>query len=505
MRIRIKLLIPLLLALQVVYSTGAIINLTTNDSYSKLEAARAGDEVVIAPGVYRFRVYFSASGLPSKPIIIRAQDPANRPIWDLSASNVESAPGSYTAGDRGRGGWQFSGASNYKISGIILSGCRNAARNSAGVRYYNTSTNLYFKDCLFINNDNGMTGGTQESDAVVEFCEFSQNGNTLATAATHNLYIYGGKFALRYSYVHDSTQSQNFHMRCRYSILEYNWFARAKNYEGDLMTDDDFDGSVAETQLMVVRGNVFVQSANPGNRGQVLVIYNDNGTANVTMSMRVIYNTFIGYGGNSAFMHISNADGTLMSAEVSNNIIFGTTRPTLIEDSSFGVITGVNNWIPTGVNPGSLANSISSTSPGFRDPASQDYTLSPGSAAIGKASASIYGLPGLEYYKNETLSRMFRIRPSAKDIGAFESTTSTPSFNAYDAFPMPQLSASHLNNNILLSWPLYASDYRLLQSTNLSTAGTWAQIIYSQNTNSSGISGSFPITQEKAFYRLVNP
>jgi len=500
-----RVILAAVLLLPILASPAAIINLTTNDSYTKIESARAGDEVVISPGTYRFRVYFTATGSPVKPITIRAQDPSNRPVWDLSGSFVENAPGSYTAGDRGRGGWQFSGASNYKISGIVFSGCRNAARNCAGIRYYNTSTNLYLKDCLFINNDNGLTGGTQESDATVEFCEFSQNGNLQATAATHNIYVYGGTLAMRYCYIHDSTQSQNFHIRCRYSLLEYNWFARAKNYEGDLMTDDDFDGSIAETQLMLLRGNIFVQNANPGNRGQVLVIYNDNGTPNVTMSTRVIQNTFIGNGGNSAFMHISTADGTPMTAEVSNNISVGTTRPTLIEDTSFGTITGVNNWMATGVTPGPLANSIISAAPGFRDPATQDFTLVANSAAIDKASPIVYGLPGLEYFKNESQPLMFRVRPSAKDLGAFESTTSGPSFGAHDGLPLPQLTASRSGGSVNLSWPLFASDYHLNQSIDLNSSNAWSGWAATVSTNSSGIIATLSPDQLKAFYRLSKP
>src|SRR6476620_7123465 len=102
----------------------AIINVTTNDNYSKIEAANAGDEVVIAPGTYAFRVYLTKQAGVTNPIIIRALDPANPPVWDFGSTLVENAPGSYTAGDRGRGGWQFSGARNYRISGIVFRRCR---------------------------------------------------------------------------------------------------------------------------------------------------------------------------------------------------------------------------------------------------------------------------------------------------------------------------------------------------------------------------------------------
>src|ERR1051325_2949423 len=121
----------------------AVVNITPGDNYTKIESANPGDEVVIAPGTYAFRVYLPKQAGVTNPIIIRAQDPANPPAWDFGNTLVENAPGSYTAGDRGRGGWQFSGAQNYSISGVAFRHCRTATFNSAGVRYYNGTTNLY--------------------------------------------------------------------------------------------------------------------------------------------------------------------------------------------------------------------------------------------------------------------------------------------------------------------------------------------------------------------------
>src|SRR6266576_6113368 len=82
-------------------SEAAVINVTPSDSYTKIESANPGDEVVIAPGTYAFRVYLTRQAGATNPIIIRAQDPANPPVWDFGNTLVENAPGSYTAGDRG--------------------------------------------------------------------------------------------------------------------------------------------------------------------------------------------------------------------------------------------------------------------------------------------------------------------------------------------------------------------------------------------------------------------
>ena len=486
-------------------ASAAVIPITPADNYTKIEAAQPGDEVVIAPGTYRFRVHLTAHAPPTAPIYIHAQDPNHKPVWDLSATLVENAPGSYTAGDRGRGGWQVDGGANYQLAGLVFTGCHTSSRNSAGLRYYHGTTGLVLKDCLFRANDNGLTGGTENSDVTVEFCELDHNGDPTASAPTHNLYIYGGTFTLRYSYVHDTLQAENFHVRAHDSTLEYNWFARATNYEGDLMTDDDFSGPGPFTQAMTLRGNVFVQSAAPANHGQVLVSFNDTRLANDTMSLRVIQNTFVGNGGNAAFVHLSNADGTTMTAEVSNNLISGTGRPTLAENLASASLSGANNWLAAGGNPGPLSNSVFGASPGFKNPAAEDYTLAPGSAALGAASLTVVGLPIKEYYLNEVVARQYRLRATARDIGAFESATTGPGIGPYDTPPAPRLGAAQAGNRVTLTWPLTAADYLLDQRLRLANANAWTQVPSPYTTNPPNVCVTLPLAAPEAFYRLRRP
>jgi hypothetical protein len=407
----------------------ATIEVTPTDSYAKIEAANPGDEVIIDPGTYKFRVYLQTKATTAQPIVIHAKDPTNPPVWDLSAGNVEAAPGSYTAGDRGRGCWQFSGAENIQVSDIVITGCHTASFNSAGVRYYEASKGIKLSNVVFRANDNGLTGGSQDSDITVEFCEFDSNGNLNASssAPSHNIYIYGGTFTLRYSYAHDPIQGQNFHIRAHDAVIEYNWFSRAKSYEGDLMTDDDNDGTTAETQNLTLRGNVIVQGSTQSNTSQIVAVYNDAGAANLTLNVKLLYNTFVGTtGGRAALVHLSNADATVMNAELDNNIVFDTSKPTLVEDTAHGKVTGQNNWLLTGADATGLTDSVTGADPKFTNAAQNDYTLAAGSTAIGAALTSIAGLPDHEYYKDETVTREYRLRATAKDIGAFESTTQGP-------------------------------------------------------------------------------
>lgn len=501
----------LILAAPVLPTEAATINVTPSDNYTKIEMAQAGDEVVIAPGTYRFRVYLNQQGTALNPIIIRALDPSNKPVWDFSAGLVENAPGSYGAGDRGRGGWQVSGGANYHISGLVITGGQNTDKNCAAIRYYNGTTGLLVADCIFRLNDNGVTGGTEESDATFEFCEFDRNGNANATSATHNLYIYGGTFALRYCYVHDSVQAENFHIRAHTSYLEFNWFARARNYEGDLMTNDDFSGTGPFSQTMLIRGNVFIQNSNPGNHAQVLVIFNDTGLANENMSMQILGNTYVGNGipgngGGAAFVHLANADGTTMSAVISNNIISGTTVPILIENPTHGSVAGANNWLKSGVAPGPLTGSIFSAAPGFQNAAGFDFTLGIGSAAIGAAVGLASGLaPAREYFQNQTVTQHFRSRATAQDLGAFESTTNSVGVGPYDAQPSPVLTARLSAGNVMLAWPLTASGFVLERVATLDQSAAWTAIPGLYPNDATGFGLVLPQSGNQGFYRLGRP
>jgi MYXO-CTERM domain-containing protein len=407
----------------------ATITIAPTDDYKKIEAAQPGDEVVIAPGTYDFRVYLTQQAPANNPIVIRAQDPKNPPVWDLSAQNVEDAPGSYTAGDRGRGCWQLSGATNITIESIVFTGCHTASFNSAGIRYYETTKGLLIRDCLFKDNDDGLTGGSQDSDATVEFSEFDSNGNLNASQSspTHNIYIYGGTFTLRYSYLHDPTQGQNFHIRATEALIESNWITHGKSYEGDLMPNDDFTGAGPFSQSMIFRGNTIVQGT-PSNHSQIIAMYNDAGLANLTLHVEAINNTIIAAAPQGAIVHLSNADHTKMSAVISNNVLTVSTTAFDIEDMTNGSVSGQNNWFLTGTAVAPLTGSVFGSDPQFA------ASYRPGNALIG-AAASVQNTPITEYYLDDKTTRMYRVRASVKDIGAFESTTTGPGIGPYDTQP----------------------------------------------------------------------
>jgi MYXO-CTERM domain-containing protein len=187
-------------------------------------------------------------------------------------------------------------------------------------------------------------------------------------------------------------------------------------------------------QSMTLRGNVVIQTPNQANDSQIFAIYNDEASGSpVSFSVTALYNTVVGAGGHAAFLHVSNADGTKMSATVSNNIIAGTSQPVLVEDATNATVSGTNNWLQTGADATYLTGSILGASPGFSNAGSDDFTLAAGSACIGAADKSVPGQPTDEYYENEMVTREYRVRSSALDLGAFEHDTMGPGMGPYGA------------------------------------------------------------------------
>jgi len=444
--VRFGIELGVVLALFSRVASGDTIVVTPSDSYDKIESAKAGDEVVIAPGIYRFRVSLTQWAPPSNPIVIRAQDPKNPPVWDLEGLWVEDAPGSLTGDDRGRGCWQIRGATNIHISGLVFRNCRSQPdppflQNSSGLRYFG-SAGITLKDVVFLDNDNGLVGGNLstcqtcvESEITVEFCEFGFNGSG-ATSLTHNIYIFGGTFTLRYSYVHNAYQGQNFHIRARQSTIEYNWFSYPKTFAGDLMGDEDCRDSGGCPQTMLLRGNLIHQDA-ASNPTQIVAVAEDEGGPESQFRLTMIDNTIVVTYPQGYPVHLSNSGGLRMNVEMDNNLIWSVSaqqRAYVIEDPAHGSVTGTNNFMPDGGDPGSLSATVFGGNP-FAKPNAREFRLAPDSTAINGASIDVNELPDKEYYYDETVTRRYRIRAAVYDIGAFESTTTGNGIGPYDPPP----------------------------------------------------------------------
>ena len=155
-------------------------------------------------------------------------------------------------------------------------------------------------------------------------------------------------------------------------------------------------------------------------------------SANLTLSIVAVNNTIIAANVQAALVHLSNADGTKMSATLSNNILYQSKTAFLIETASAGTVSGQNNWLPTGTSVGALTGSILGSDPGLAQAAA--WRLAAGSPCIG-AAAAVANPPVTEYYLDESITRMYRARASARDLGAFESTTTGAGIGPYASQP----------------------------------------------------------------------
>lgn len=416
-------------------SLAKTIHVTPADSYQAIEAAQAGDEVLIAPGTYQFRVSLENSGTESSKIVLRAEDPANPPVWDLDGQAIGDWPGSYTAGDKGRGCWQVRG-DHYVIESIIFDHCRDSA--GAGLRFVNVQ-DAAVRGCVFRNSVNGVTGAAE--GLVIEYSEFYNNGvvYTPGDNASHNLYVFGGTLALRYNYFHDSNDGQLFHVRARDSVIEYNWFSHTGNYPGDLMSCEYFCGGTGTnpiTQKMLLRGNVIVQDA-AQNHGQIIALYKDGGASSddsgevsrmeLTMSYNTIIGTPVNPGQTQRLVNMRN-DSVDTHVVLDNNVVYQVHDLAIAEEPATAnwSVQGTSNWLSTGTDPGTTTGSIIGDDPGFESVANRDYRPAAGSPLRGKAAASSAGAPVAEYYQGESNPLQYRDRATANDIGAFEYGTSGP-------------------------------------------------------------------------------
>lgn len=392
------------------------ITITTADGYQKLEGAKPGQTVCIAPGTYRFRVTLNKRATATKPIIIRALDPHNRPVFDYAGwgayvDGMPPFPGSYSAGDAVRSAWRVTG-SYYTIDGIVIKNANNQANgwnivdNTAGLRYLNSS-HLRVKNCLFSNNDMGVQGGGHST--VIEYSEFAANG-VPSSDQSHNLYILGGdSFTLRSSYLHDAVGGQNFHVRARKATLSYNWFENAADYEGDMMSNQkSYDSGANGRQKLVFIGNVVVQNRNPGNQNKLIALYNDSGSPKPKMDLTALWNTFVfrdsGLGtASTSSAPIQFSKATLAGGKVvfSNNVVAGVgARSAIITGTGTGKLSfsGRNNFFLTGSRVSKLTKTTFARDPGFVDPAAGDYRLKASSPAAKHAKSSLTPRPS-KYFR----------------------------------------------------------------------------------------------------------
>ncbi len=232
---------------------GATIRVSPDAGYQPIEAAQPGDEVVLAPGTYRFRLALTVSGTPSNPIVIRGEDPTQPPLFDYSGADLQSFPGSNAGFHPGRGAWDVIG-SDLEFRSIAFRGAVTVGPTAAAAIRFSSGERHRVSD-LFVE---GCEGGVENvaGSLLVENSRFHRNG-------THFPMFGGGPFTARGNLLTDATE-WNYYLAGGDALFEANWMSRSGGFAGLIDACAYVCGGTGVQPVardVVFRGNVFVQSA----------------------------------------------------------------------------------------------------------------------------------------------------------------------------------------------------------------------------------------------------
>jgi hypothetical protein len=312
-----------------------------------------------------------------------------RPKIDAAGKHVAS-----------KGSWLVTG-NDIVVDNIEMVGAKVPDRNGAALRL--EGTNFTLRNSFLHDNQNGILAGRNEnSDLLIENCEFGHNG--AGDGQTHNLYV--GKWrslTFRYNYSHDAVVGHNLKSRAMTNTIAYNRFDS---------TDADEPGSTESGQpsyeidlpsagTSYVIGNIIRQPAANQNPG--IVAYGEEGATNPASDLYFINNTVINDYHRGTFLFVSGKVPT--PALIQNNIFVGP-----------GILTTQASAV--------LKNNYRSFVRGAVDPATGQWRSIPSALVVGAGtdpgeSASGYALAPTGQY-NGTASGGRRPLVRALDLGARE-------------------------------------------------------------------------------------
>ncbi len=303
----------------------------------------------------------------------------------------------------GKGIWNFNG-NNITTEYIEFSGAANPSLNGSGIRAQGGIFTV--RHCYFHDNENGIlcndpVAGT--SDVLVEYSEFSNNGN--GDGYSHNLYIGNMKnFTLRYCYTHHAKTGHEIKSRAQNNYILYNKISNELTGAASRNIDLPNGG------LAILIGNSIEQG--PSSDNSNIIGYGLEGLSNpAPQNVYLVNNTIVNDKPSGSFVNIQTGTELL---KMINNIFAG--PGTLISGTAVTLDTATN-WV-----------SVNFSTLGFVNATGYDYQLLPTAKVIGKGSnpgaAGSYSLTPLSEYVHNSAKRN-RVISGAIDIGAYEYVQTT--------------------------------------------------------------------------------
>jgi hypothetical protein len=275
------------------------------------------------------------------------------------------------------------------VENIEFSGARVVDENGAGIR--NQGRDLTICNGYHHDNEDGFLGEAIGT-LLVEYSEFSFNGECPSGGCNHNLYIDGGdRLIFRHNYSHHSIIGHTLKTRAAENYILYNRLMDEQSGSSSYNID------VPNGGLTFVIGNLIQQG--PMTDNSSMLSYGTEGlSGGRTHELYLVNNTFVNDAGFGGFTQVQS--GTSL-VRVVNNLFVG----------------------PGSLPGGSLATNLLTQSPGLVNEAGYDYRLTSASPArdAGTAPGSARGqnlAPAYQYVHKA--QRQSRPVAGQIDIGAYE-------------------------------------------------------------------------------------
>ncbi|TMQ58816.1 MAG: hypothetical protein E6K76_06750 [Candidatus Eisenbacteria bacterium] len=298
--------------------------------------------------------------------------------------------------EQDKGIWVFYGT-NFTAENIEFSGAASVSGwNGAGIRF-DTPGNLVLRNCYFHDNEDGILGGADS--ILIEYSVFDHNGH--GDGQSHNMYVHGRSFTIRYSYTHRAWIGHNIKTRARNNYILYNRIMDEADGESSYSID------IPDCGRSYVIGNVIEQG--PSSVNSSMLAYGMESQLGVN-DLYVMSNTLVNNLGSGTFMRLRA--GSIVKAM--NNIFYGPGTYW----SSGSTVTESSNYFEPSFN----------NSPRFANPAAYDFHLTSISPSSVLNAGALPGISSTGYILTPTSQYVYDAQGKTRsllgllDLGAFEYT-----------------------------------------------------------------------------------
>ncbi len=454
----------------------------TYHTVGSLPALSPGDSVEIDSATYNEVKRWTAAGTAAQPISIRGVG-TTRPVFDATGLNVDGSLPHPRA--------VFQIEANYiTLENLQFQHATNGD-NGAGIRV-TSGNNVTVRNCRITLCDMGIMSDNN-SNLVIEASEICSNGTSLYDGYSHNFYLGGNSATIRYCYIHDSLNGQNFKTRAHYTELLYNYIADSQDGEVGLV--DAAETATANSHAVMMGNIIFSKPRLSGyNSGRFIQFGQDSGGQH-NGTLFAFNNTFVAGDGRIQFLSANATNATVIA---NNNVFYGSTK---VLGTLGGGITGSNNWLQsTATVPATFYASVTGSDPNFVNRAARDVRITAASSCrncglnallyLDGTGAAHSGLPTLEYVNH--LQNRPRPSDGQLDLGAYE-------------YRVPAFGAIRLSGkDCLLDFTTAAGSQYELQSTSNLAGSFWSPVA----ANIPGTDGTVRVIDTNAashpmrFYRL---